>query len=320
MKLLKILIFIFIPFLLFSCKEDIMKDIEDGSWNNERSIVSISFEHQVGTATIKRDKNNDGIVSFMFNESAGNKSSVKIKDIELSYGATADTHPGDILNFDNATNSAQITVTAESGQKRTWEITYIPFSDELIGTWKITTLSVYGGAWPEYGGAGYYNDIAERSWNWEYGGSGPVAEYDNTLTFTLEGITEAGDTYGKLINDAGADGKYANFIFIDDPDGARTPIDINYNYRKIPKGESTWKRNSQQGTITFTAADNSTATGRFVGSGQEVLDDYGNSMTVTDKAFTFEYQPTYIWIDIYKDRERLVENLKRFWIQVKKID
>jgi hypothetical protein len=317
MKLSYYIFAAFITFTLYSCKKNPMKPFEDGSWNNERSIVNIKFEHQVGNAEIKRDKAYNGLVSFLFNENGSDKSKIVIKELELSYGAKADLSIGDALNFDNPDNTASIVVTAASGEKRTWKINCLPFKDELIGTWKISALSVYGGAWPEFGGVDAFADIRERSWNWKTDQTGPEAEYDNTLTFTLEGIDEQGNTFGKLVNDAGTDGKYANFIFIADPDGARTPIDVNYQYRKIPTGESSWKRNSAQGTITFTNANKVVTTGRFVTSGTETLEG-GKSMTVKDRAFTFELKPTFVWIDIYQDREKLVENAKKFWVQVSK--
>ncbi len=306
--------------LSVSCERDIMSDIEDGKWNNERSIINISFEGQAGKSTIGRDTNNEGFVSFMFNEEGKDKSKIKIRSLELSVGASSDYKVGDVLNFDNDENVALITVTSQTGEKRIWKITYIPFADELIGTWEVTTLSLYGGAWPEYGGSSAFQDIAERAWNWENDGTGPIAEYDNTLTFTLEGIAENGDTYGTLVNDAGSDGKYANFIFIDDPDGARTPVDVNYRYRKIPIGESKWKRNSAQGTIIFTDSEGIETTAYFVGAATETQDDGNSKVTVTENAFTFKLEPTYIWIDIYKDREKIVENAKKFWVQVSKVE
>lgn len=303
--------------LLVGCKRDILQDIRGQQWNHERAIIDLVFENQVGTATIERDEQGEGTVSFMYNTTAGNPSQLTIKHMELSYGAQTDLVEGDQLVFDDS-HTAQLEVTSKSGQKRTWKIRYTPFTDELVGTWQITMLSVYGGAWPEYGGAAAYADIKERPWCWESDGTGPVAEYDNTLTFTLAGITEEGDAYGNVYNDAGADGQYANFIFIDDPDGARDAIDVNGKYRMIPIGEGTWKRNARQGTITFSGGS-TVSTGRFVTSGTEVLDDYNNQLTVQDQAFTFDLTPSYIWLDIYKDRERFVENAKKFWIQVKKV-
>lgn len=313
----KYLLYTYCLLLLAGCKRDIMQDVRDQQWNHERAIIDIVFENQVGTATIQRDEHNEGTVSFMYNATAGDANRLVIKSLELSYGAQSELSVGDELVFDG-NHTAQLEVTSKSGKTRAWTIQYVPFTDELVGTWQITTLSVYGGAWPEYGGSAAYPDMAERAWNWQQDGSGPVAEYDNTLTFTLEGITEEGDAYGKVINHAGPDEQYADFIFIDDPDGARTPIDVNSKYRKIPVGEGTWKRNSRQGTLTFSGGS-TVSTGRFVGSGTEKLDDFNNQLTLPNHAFVFELTPSFVWIDIYKDRERFVENAKKYWVQVTKV-
>lgn len=297
-----------------------MSDIEDNKWNNERSIVDISFEGQVGKATIIRDANNKGHISFMFNEINRDRSKIKIREMEISYGANSDRVVGDELNFDNIERTAYITITSKTGIEKEWSISFVPFSDEIIGNWKIKTLSVYGGAWPEYGGSDAFQNIAERAWNWQTDGSGPIAEYDNILEFQLDGISENGDTYGTLINHSGPDNKNANFIFIDDPDGAKNPIDVNYHYRKLPIGESKWRRNSAQGTITFTDAKGKETVGRFINATNETEDDGRSVVKVSENAFVFTLSPTYVWIDIYKDREKLVENAKKYWVQVSKIE
>lgn len=319
-KIYNTLALVAIILISVSCKRDIMDDIDDGSWNNERGIINIVFEGQAGKSSITRDANNNGLVSFMFNELGNDNSKIKIRSLELSAGASSDYKVGDMLNFDNEYNTALITVTSQTGKERIWKVAYRPFSDELIGKWKITTLSVYGGAWPEYGGSAAFQNMAERTWSWKGDNTGPIAEYDNTLTFTLEGIAENGDTYGTLVNDAGADGLYADFIFIDDPDGAKTPIDVNYHYRKIPTGTSKWKRNSSQGTVIFTDSEGTETTAYFVEAGTEQQDDGSSTITVAKNAFSFKLKPTYIWIDIYKDREKIVENAKKYWVQVSKVE
>lgn len=316
---MKVQIFFLLGMVLFSsCKRDIMEELKSDEWNHERAILNISFENQVGAATILRDEDFNGKVTFMYNESQGHPNELKVRSLELSVGAKSTIGVNEVLRFDD-NHEAVLKVISASGKEREWKLNYIPFKDDLVGTWKITTLSVYGGAWPEYGGAATINDMAARSWNWSRDNTGPIAEYDNILTFTLEGVTEDGDAYGKVFNDPGPDKKFGDFIFITDPDGSRTPIDVNSKYRKIPKGEGTWKRNAKQGTITF-SSEEMVSTGRFVGSGTYEMDKYNNKITIPDQAFEFEYQPSFIWLDIYNDRERLVENLKKYWVQVKKVN
>ncbi|MBL1408271.1 hypothetical protein [Sphingobacterium faecale] len=295
-----------------------MEDLKSEDWNHERAILDISFENQVGAATIFRDEDFNGKVTFMYNEAQGHPNELKIRSLELSVGAKSTVGVNEVIHF-NDSHEAILKVTSASGKEREWKLNYVAFKDDLVGTWEITTLSVYGGAWPEYGGAATINDMAARSWNWSGDNTGPIAEYDNTLTFTLEGITEEGDAYGKVFNDKGPDNKFGDFIFITDPDGSRTPIDVNSKYRKIPKGEGTWKRNAKQGTITF-SSDDVVSTGRFVTSGTYQMDTYNNKIIIPDQAFEFEYQPSFIWLDIYNDRERFVENLKKYWIQVRKVN
>lgn len=319
MKTINLLLATFIIIMLGACKKEPMKDIDSGNWNHERSIVNIVFENQVGNSTITRDKEANGFVSFMFNDVGGNASQIKIKSIELSYGAKADVGVGSILNFNNPDKSASITVTSQTGETRDWKINYISFHDDLVGTWQITKLSLYGGFWPQWGGAAVFPNLIDRPWDWKSDGSGPVAEYDNTLIFSLEGIDASGNAYGKVNNKAGADGKYADFLFMDDP-GA--PIDVNYHYRMIPPGESSWKRDNAKGTVSFTDVNGKVTTGKFIPAGTEKLKGENADLTldIANHAFRFDYVPTQIWIDIYKDREKVVENLINYWIQVKKIN
>ncbi|SBW06876.1 hypothetical protein [uncultured Dysgonomonas sp.] len=309
MNIYKSLSLLILIFMLFSCKDDI---IDKG--NSDKNIINITFENQIGNPIFS---DNSNVIKIMFNQFTEGKSKIKLKNLELAAGVFANISVGDEISIGDESNSTSLEVTSESGIKQTWIVNFVPFSEELVGTWRITTLSVYGGAWPEYNSSAAYSSMTDRSWNWKTDGTGPVAEYDNTLTFTLEGISESGDPYGKVINSAGADGKFADFIFMDNPNEAASPIDVNYHYRKIPRGESSWKRNIANGTITFTAADQSTTIGFFVGPGTEILDQ-NSSITISDRAFTFDLQPTYIWLDIYKDRERFVENAKKYWIQVTK--
>ena len=86
------------------------------------------------------------------------------------------------------------------------------FRESLEGTWSINNLIIYGGTGPEWGWRKEFIRL------WTNHGAGmdeysPEKEYDNTLTFIMENITDDGNTSGKCINAAGPDGKYADFIF-----------------------------------------------------------------------------------------------------------
>lgn len=97
------------------------------------------------------------------------------------------------------------------------------------------------------------------------------AECDNVLTFTMTGVTDEGNTSGICINDAGADGKYADFIFLGDGNKENPGVDIDLKkfYRQIPEGESTWVRDYAANTITFTDKEGRKTTGSLVAAGTE---------------------------------------------------
>ncbi|UIR56967.1 hypothetical protein LZQ00_03915 [Sphingobacterium sp. SRCM116780] len=302
--------------LQLSCKDNTLEYIDSGDWNNERSIINIMFENQVGVATVKRDQDNNGEISFMLNEQNVSIDQLKITDMEISVGSQSNVKVGEVLNFNNKDKTAHIIITSKTGIQKEWKITYVPFKDDLIGTWKITKMSLYGGFWPQWGGAALFPNLVDRPWDWRDNGTGPVAEYDNTFTFALDGVDENGNAFGTLVNDAGTDKLFADFYFVDDNNN----LNVNNLYRKIPVGTSKWKRDAAKGTIIFTDKDGKTSTAVWLNKTVEKLvGEQGDLLLeVPDYAFRFDYVPTQIWIDIYKDREKVVENLKNYWIQIKK--
>lgn len=307
----KILALILVP-IAFSCTKDPLEDIESGEWNNERSIININFENQVGKAEVMRDDENSGTIVVAINvDAVPDLSAISLKSLELSYGAESSLEPGQTLNFENGDQSAAITVTSPTGKTREYTIYVTSFQETLLGTYDITDLIVYGGTGPEYGG-GAVMPLTSKPWVWPETG-GPQAELDNTLTFELEGITEEGNTYGKITNNAGEDGMYADFNFIGDPE-----TDVNHFYRKIPKGEGTWLRNYTTGNLIITFEDGSTVTGNFIGAGTEDLGN-GISKTTTDSALVFNLNGTDDWDKIYSDYDKFVKNPRRYWIDLTEI-
>jgi hypothetical protein len=137
------------------------------------------------------------------------------------------------------------------------------------------------------------------------------------LTFTLEGATDEGNTYGKCVNDAGSDGKYFDALYIGNNPETGSNVDLKSFYRKIPEGESTWSRDYTAGTITFTDKDGNTTTGSFVGACTEDL-GYSKSMTITDHAFEFSLSGTDDWSNIYSDYDKFVKKPRKFWVTIKK--
>jgi len=309
---MKDLIYIGIGFLMLSsCIQDPWKDIEADGWNNERSVLDIQFENQVGTAAIERIDGESGSIEFTINTYAVDDfSAIPINSLTLSYGGTSSVKIGETLNFDNESNSATLMVTSPTGKVREYTIVVDPFEETLLGTYQITDLVVYGGTGPEYGGASV-TAMINKPWIWPETG-GPQAELDNTLTFEFGGFTEDGNTFGTVTNNAGADEMYADFEYIKDP-----VTDLNHFYRTIPKGAGEWVRNYTTGTITFTFENGNTATGTLIEAGTEDL-GYGKSKTTTNQAFVFNLQGTDDWANIYSDYDKFVKRPRRYWIDVTK--
>lgn len=311
MKNIKYILVLAVALLQVSCQTNPFERLEEGGWNNERSIIDIKFENQVGKPVITRIDDNTGTINVTINVSEiPDLSNIKLNSIQTSYEAEKSIAVGDALNFENASNSATISVTSPTGKTREYTIIASEFTETLLGTYDINNLVIYGGTGPEYGG-GAIMAHTDKPWIWPEVG-GPAAELDNVLTFEMEGITEEGNTFGTVVNDAGEDGLYADFTFIGDP-----VTDVNHFYRKIPEGESTWARNYTTGLVTFTFPDGSTASGSIEGSGTVDLGD-GQSKTIEDQAFAFTLNGTDDWDKIYSDYDKFVKKPRRYWIEVTK--
>jgi hypothetical protein len=311
MKTIKTILLILIAALsLQGCQKDPLREVNDGDWNKERNILGITFNGQVGDAAIARD-GDDASITFTYNTAISEDlSSIAITELEISYGATASVETGATLNFDNSDNSAVITITPANGDPLDWKITLIPFSESLLGTWNISGLYVYGGTGDIYGGTSLHLLTSVSVWNTA---TGPAAEMDNTLTFTLSGIDDVGNSYGTVVNNSGSDGLYADFVYIaSDPD-----VDVNKFYRKVPTGTATWVHNYSAGTVIFTFADGSTSTATWVSSGSETL--YGSIVkTTADYSFRFTLKGTDDWTHIYSAYDKLVSNPRVYWVDITK--
>lgn len=312
------ILWICVAFVQQACVKDLQDDINDGGWNHERSIIDIQFENQMGTANIETLDATTGSIEVSINvDAVPDLSNIVLKSMQLSYQATASVRVGEALNFENASKSATITVTSTTGEQREYTISISEFTETLVGTWDIQKLTVYGGTGPEYGG-GAVLQLADKSWCWsdEYG---PQTECDNVLTFTMTGVTDEGNTSGICMNEAGTDGKYADFIFSgsQNKDNPGTPLDLKKFYRQIPEGESTWLRDYSTNTITFTDKNGRKTTGSLVDAGTEDLGN-GQSMTIEQNAFAFNLNGTDDWTYIYTDFDKFAKKARRYWIEVKK--
>lgn len=301
-----------------ACVKDLQDDINDGGWNHERSILDIQFENQVGTAVIERVDETSGNVKLAINiDAVPDLSNIKLRSLQLSYQATSSLKVGDALNFENASRSASITVISATGEERDYTIVVSEFKESLVGTWDVKELTVYGGTGPEYGG-GAVLQLADKPWCWS-GTYGPQTECDNVLTFTMTGVSEDGNTNGICINDAGVDGKYADFIFLGsgNKDNPGVDLDLKKFYRQIPEGESIWVRDYAAKTITFTDKSGKRTVGSLVDAGAEALGN-GQSMIIEQNAFVFNLSGTDDWTNIYSDYDKFAKKPRRYWVSVTK--
>lgn len=311
MKKILYVLFAVITLTQSGCQNDPLEDIEEGNWNNERNVLEIKFENQVGKAKITRVDDQTGTINLAINVGAvPNLSHIVIKEMVLSYGAKSSVNEGEALNFENTQKSATLTVTSPTGKSRNYTVVASSFRESLIGTYDIDNLIVYGGTGPEYGG-GAVLAMTDKPWIWS-ATEGPDKELDNQLVFEMTGITDDGNTYGKVTNTAGGDGKYADFIYIGSPQ-----TDVKNFYRQIPTGEGKWSRNYATGTITFTFANGTTRVGTFESAGIENLGN-GKTKTIANNAFAFNLNGTDDWAKIYTDYDKFVKRPRRFWIDVTK--
>lgn len=291
--------------LLTACERDPFDDVV----SHERAIEAITLQGdlvQVGPAEIDR-VNSIAYVNVLMEEGT-DLSQVKMR-IMPSYKAKTDLAEGTALDFGANDNKQKVTVIAESGDRREWTIELVPFVEPVLGTFAIKALVLYGGTGPEYGGGGVI-DFTDKPWVWPNEG-GPEAEYDNTLTFTFTGVTEDGKTYGTIVNDAGADGKYANFLFVS------PETDVNHLYRTIPAGTGIWEHDYTNNTIIFKFEDGRTATAKLKAASTIDLGN-GYQKTITDEAFEFTVSGTDDWDNIYSDYDKFVKRPRFFWIDVQR--
>lgn len=218
---------------LFSCQKDPMEDIKSGDWNKEKNIISISFENQIGPASIVRNESTQQITAYVDPDGL-NYAAVKINSLVPSYRATTDVGQGGTLNFDNPEYKSQITVTAHTGQSLTWDIILEPYEWFYVNEWKIKEHRIfisqeYGSAWDE----DITGVIADA-----------VKEMDNTIEIIKDGVRE-GTPYGRIINNPGDDEEYGSFKLSED-------VDLNPKLRHlIPIGESNWEINLATNVITI---------------------------------------------------------------------
>jgi hypothetical protein len=288
------------------------KDPFDGIVSHERAIEALNLGGeliQVGPAQIDRENSKVSVKVLM--EEGTDLSQVPLR-IMTSYKASVAYTALTPLDFESTNNVRTFTVTSESGETRQWTVELIPFNEPVLGTYDVEALVVYGGTGPEYGG-GEVIRMKDKSWVWPETG-GPVAEEDNVLTFEFGGVTNEGVSYGNFTNNAGDDGVYADFQFVQ---SGYPQTDVNHFYRVMPKGTGRWEHNYTNNTITFVFDDGKRVAGKLIDAGTLNL---GNGLTkvIADQAFEFILNGTDDWVNIYSDYDKFVKKPRTFWVEVKR--
>lgn len=218
-------------------------------WLRERTPVDVRLDKQVGAATISNDWRHDDQGSVSVQLVTGGLDLKKVKVVSLSfefpesqYCPTCSVKPGDTIDL--SSGKATFTVTAYNGETREYTITYSEFLDPIVGTYghdpvagildggaPKSSMLIIGG-WPD---AVVMSTAMDKSWHWG-GGYTTADEEDNVVSFMLTEVdSETGETYGTIVNDAGADGLSANYSY-------NNTYDVNAYYRIIPVGGSRWKK------------------------------------------------------------------------------
>lgn len=302
MKKLKFLIIISV--LCFTaCK----KDPQDGIKSHERAIESVTLGGglaQVGPAVVDRV---NSTVTVRVLVQTGTTFDNVIPTIISSYKSTISPASKTPVNFAANNDQATYTVTSETGETRKWTVILQPFTEGVLGSFKIQDFTVYGGTGPQYGGGSVFNLSQKGTWP----SNGPSAEYDNILTFTFSDVTADGNTEGTVVNSAGPDGLYADYVFT----GNNKTTDVNYNYRVLPKGNGKWLHNYANNTITLTFDDGTVKTCTYDGAGTVTLGN-GLSKTIANNAFTFTLTGADDYNDIYSDFDKVVKRPYTLWVDV----
>lgn len=236
-------------------------------WLRERTPVNIRLESQIGPAVITSDWRHDevGSVSVSLITVGLDMTAVEVVAVDFQYPdsefcPTSSLNPGDTVDLSDG--SAEFTVTAKTGEQRTYTITYTVFNDPLEGCYSFTPVGGILDATHSYDCAcvmigGFekwitYCQVMDKHWLWDYNRVyWPINEDDNTLSFRLERADDiTGETFGTVVNTPGPDGRYADYQLKKGSTDAAPSYDINDEYRLIPIGKSRWAKHGD-GFITI---------------------------------------------------------------------
>ena len=318
--------------LLASCKTE-PRNTEEliDPWLRERTPVNFRLESQIGAAVISNDWRNDAVGSITVSIITGGLDLTKVKVEALDFKfpqsefcPTASISKGSTLDLSNG--SASFTVTAFNGETRTYTVTYSQFVDPLEGTYTFTPIGgLLDGSAPQCAFiiVGGWDDAVVRStvmdkwWHWGEGYM-PTDEDDNTLSFRLEKAdAETGATFGSLVNTAGDDGKYANYMY-------NNSIDVNSKYRIFPAGKSRWGKPGDGSIVVYDYDDTDYAQPLYsvelLEAGEHTY--AGVSFSVPNLAFGRSFEGPFDVIDWnWPDTRWFTDNVRNtFWLVKKDSD
>jgi len=319
MKTSKFLVGVVLILIFFYSCDSNQRDVQEliDPWLRERTPIAFKVEGQVGEAVIVNNwrKDEDGSINVTLISSAINDlRNVQVLSLELQYNATSSLGVGGTLDLSDGSDS--FVVEAESGETRTYVVTFDEFYEPIVGDYAVEQLWLYGGTGPEYGGGAVW-PMMEKSWRWNVDGK-PTAEEDNIISLVLKGVNEeTGDTYGTCYNDAGPDGMYASFIY-DDRNWVKH--DLKHFYRCIPEGEGEWEKNSQTGVITFISKEGVRRSCTLLTAGTHAFDQY-KSITIEKLAFNFPVTEGVEdnWDVIWQDDAKYLHHPRNFVVKMEKL-
>lgn len=236
-------------------------------WTRERTPVNIRLESQIGAAVITDNwrQPQEGTVHVSLITGSLDLSAVKVLTVEFKFqemegfpAPKCSIKAGDTVDL--STGSTTFTVTAPNGTDiRTYTLSYEVFSDPLVGVYEHELVGGYldptnapassmlvAGGW-----TGQYvrSTVMDKYWQWDADPAKPATEYDNKISFMLtDADAQTGLTRGTVVNTAGEDGLYADFLY-------QGKTDVSAWYRILPQGSSRWAKNDAGEILIYAKED-----------------------------------------------------------------
>lgn len=314
---------------LSACKEEPRNTAElMDPWLRERTPINVRLDKQVGAATISSDWRHDDQGSVVVQLVTGGLDLKAVKVVALDfqypdsqYCPTCSIKAGDTVDL--SSGSAKFTVTAYNGETRDYTITFSEFLDPIVGTYghapvagildggaPQSSMLIIGG-WPD---AIVMSTAMDKSWHWG-GGYTTADEEDNVVSFQLTEVdSDTGETYGTIVNYAGADGNYANYSY-------NNTYDVNAYYRIIPAGSSRWKKDVD-GTLWIFAKEDASYSSPLYKVDQLSAGSYTHEtkdFTIAEMAWARTFTHTEWVVDNnWPDTRWMVDNIREtIWTMTK---